>query len=118
MNPFPPRPDFIACAECEMPGACKAASKCTVQSRNKKAPTKAESAHIERVKDMPCALCDAPGPSEAHEIKQGQWFTSVPLCADCHRGSFNGLHGQRRMWAVKKMDEIDALAVTVERMLA
>lgn len=29
-----------------------------------------------------------------------------------------GLHGQRRMWAIKKMDELDALAVTVERLLA
>jgi len=25
-------------------------------------------------------------------------------------------HGQRRMWAIKKMDELDALAVTVERL--
>lgn len=29
-----------------------------------------------------------------------------------------GWHGQRRMWAIKKMDEVDALAVTVERLLA
>lgn len=28
-----------------------------------------------------------------------------------------GWHGQRRMWAIKKMDEVDALAVTVERLL-
>lgn len=29
-----------------------------------------------------------------------------------------GWHGQRRMWAIKKMDEVDALAVTIERLLA
>ena len=29
-----------------------------------------------------------------------------------------GLHGQRRMWAIKKMDEVDALAVTVQRLFA
>jgi hypothetical protein len=28
-----------------------------------------------------------------------------------------GLHGQKRMWAIKKMDELDALAVTIERLL-
>lgn len=28
-----------------------------------------------------------------------------------------GWHGQRRMWALKKMDEVDALAVTVQRLL-
>jgi len=29
-----------------------------------------------------------------------------------------GWHGQRRMWAIKKMDELDALNVTVERLVA
>lgn len=85
-----------------------------MQSRNKPTPTKAERAHIERIRAMPCAVCEAAGPSEAHEIKQGQWFTSVPLCPDCHRGSLNGLHGQRNMWRVYRMDELDALAKTVE----
>lgn len=89
-----------------------------MQSKNKKAPTTAEREHIERVKDLPCAVCDLPGPSECHEIKQGQWFTSCALCPDCHRGPLMGLHGQRRMWAIKKMDELEALAVTIERLFA
>lgn len=88
-----------------------------MQSRGKPAPTAAERRHIERIKAMACVLCDAPGPSECHEIKQGQWFTSMPLCADCHRGSVNGLHGQRAMWRVRKMDELDALAETLRRLL-
>jgi len=29
----------------------------------------------------------------------------------------NGWHGQKRMWALKKMDEVDALAITIERLL-
>ena len=29
-----------------------------------------------------------------------------------------GLHGRRAMWAIKKMDEIDALNVTVQRLLS
>jgi hypothetical protein len=28
-----------------------------------------------------------------------------------------GWHGQRRMWALKKMDEIDALNVTIKRLM-
>lgn len=88
-----------------------------MQSKNKKPPTAVEKRHIERIKEMACVICDAHGPSECHEIKQGQWFTSMPLCPDCHRGSLNGLHGQKRMWAVKKLDEIDALAITIERLL-
>jgi hypothetical protein len=76
-----------------------------------------ERLHLARVKELACSVCDQPGPSEAHHVKQGSQYTCIALCVDCHRGSLNGLHGQRRMWAVRKMDEIDALAVTVERLL-
>lgn len=85
-----------------------------MQSKNKKAPTVSERRHIARIKEMDCVVCGASGPSECHEINQGQWFTSMPLCADCHRGSFNGIHGQARMWSVKKMDELSALNKTIE----
>ncbi len=84
-----------------------------MQSKNKKAPTVSERAHITRIKEMDCVVCGASGPSECHEIEQGQWFTSMPLCADCHRGSLNGIHGQKRMWAVRKMDELSALNETI-----
>lgn len=88
-----------------------------MQSKNKKAPNTAERRHISLVKSLPCSVCDQEGPSDAHEIKQGQWFTSVALCKDCHQGPVLGWHGQRRAWAVRKMDEVDALAVTVERLM-
>lgn len=89
-----------------------------MQSRNKRMPTVSERRHIERVARLPCSLCDRPGPSEVHEISQGQWYTSVALCADCHRGSLLGLHGQRRAWIVRKATELDALGVTVRRLMA
>jgi hypothetical protein len=28
-----------------------------------------------------------------------------------------GWHGQKRMWAIKKMDELDALSVTISRIM-
>ncbi|MCW0370255.1 hypothetical protein [Xanthomonas sacchari] len=87
-----------------------------MRSKNSKPLTPAERAHLEAVKVLPCSVCDAPGPSDAHHVKQGQHFTVVALCKDCHQGSFNGLHGQRRMWTVMKMDEVDALAVTIARL--
>lgn len=89
-----------------------------MRSKNSKAIKPNESAHIEVVKSLPCSVCDEPGPSDAHHIKQGQHFTVVALCKSCHQGALMGLHGQRRMWAIKKMDEVDALAVTVQRLLA
>lgn len=89
-----------------------------MQSRNKPSMTKAEREHVTRIKEMSCGVCGAHGPSEAHELKQGQWFTSIPLCADCHRGSFNGIHGQARIWAAMKLDEQEVLNETIRQLLA
>ena len=89
-----------------------------MRSKTSKSISAAERVHVGRVKALPCSVCDEPGPSDAHHIKQGQHYTVVALCKSCHQGALMGLHGQRRMWAIKKMDEVDALAVTVERLLA
>ena len=76
-----------------------------------------ERLHLARVKELPCSICDAPGPSEAHHIEQGLQYTCVALCVDCHRGPILGIHGQRRAWQVRKMTELDALNVTIRRLL-
>lgn len=76
-----------------------------------------ERAYIVRVKELPCSVCDARGPSEAHHVKQHSQYICIALCEDCHRGSFNGWHGQKRMWSVMKMDELDALNVTIKRLI-
>ena len=89
-----------------------------MRTKNAKAIKAHESAHLASVKALPCSVCDAPGPCDAHHIKQGQHFTAVSLCKDCHQGSFAGWHGQKRAWTVRKMDELDALAVTLERLAA
>ena len=77
--------------------------------------TPKERGWIQIVKSLPCSVCDAPGPSDAHHIKQHRQFTVVALCKDCHQGSVMGWHGQKRMWAIKKMDELDALNITIQR---
>lgn len=85
-------------------------------SKNKKAMTTQEREWVDRVKSLPCSVCDLPGPSDAHHIKQGQHWTVVALCKECHQGAHNGWHGRKAMWAIKRMDELDALAVTLRRM--
>jgi hypothetical protein len=77
----------------------------------------AERKHLAKVKALPCSVCDAPAPTEAHHIKQHRQYTCVALCTDCNTGSVNGWHGQKRMWQVMKMDELDALNKTVNRLL-
>lgn len=85
-------------------------------SKNHRRLTDADKAHLARVKALPCSVCDAPGPSAAHHIKQQRHYTAVALCADCHQGWKNGWHGQKAAWRLRKMDEIDALDITLQRL--
>lgn len=80
--------------------------------------TAAQRKHLERVKSLPCSVCDAPGPSAAHHIEQHKQYTTVALCYDCHQGPLLGIHGQRKAWAIRKMTELDALDKTIERLMA
>lgn len=87
-----------------------------MKTKHAKAITAAEHEHIGRVKALPCGVCAAPGPSDAHHIEQGQHFTVLPLCKDCHQGSFNGWHGQKRAWTLRKLDELRVLNNTIKEL--
>jgi hypothetical protein len=89
--------------------------------------TKAESEHINQVAALGCYLCRHLGygatPAQVHHIREGQgmaqrgsnWLT-VPLCDAHHANSSqDGIHGQRRAWKLAGVDEMDALADTIER---
>lgn len=89
-----------------------------MRTKNAKAINAAERFYIGLVKSLPCSVCDEPGPSDAHHVKQGLHHAVIALCKSCHQGPLLGWHGQKRMWAIKKMDETDALAVTVARVVA
>ena len=77
--------------------------------------TAKERAHLLRVKELLCSVCDAVGPSEAHHINQDQAYTCVALCKPCH----DALHGKgdKAMWRIYKLDEVGALNVTIRRLL-
>jgi hypothetical protein len=83
---------------------------------NNKLTTK-QRQHLQMVKELPCSVCDAPGPSDAHHVKQGLQYTCIALCKSCHQGSLMGWHGQKRAWAIRKMDELDALNKTIMRLM-
>ena len=84
----------------------------------------AERRHMALVKELPCAVCGQSGPSDAHHILEGRTpgrkssdLLCIPLCRDCHTGSHNGIHGNRRLWDVMKKTELDCLADTIRRLL-
>ena len=89
-----------------------------MKTKNAKAITASEREHMGRVKELPCSVCGAPGPRDAHHIEQGQHYTVVALCRDCHMGSENGWHGRKTMWRIHKLDELKALNVTLSRLAA
>jgi len=79
--------------------------------------TSSQRKHLAAVKSLECGVCGATGPSDAHHIEQGLQFTCIPLCKDCHQGSFNGIHGQKRIWNVMKKTEMTVLNDTIEKLL-
>jgi hypothetical protein len=76
--------------------------------------TAAERRWVGKVKEQDCSVCGASGPSAAHHIKQGNHYTTVALCWDCHQNEKLGWHGGRIAWRIAKMDEIDALNQTIK----
>lgn len=88
-----------------------------MRSKNKPSMTRAESEHVAAVKMLPCSVCGAAGPSDAHEPVQGLWWISIALCRDCHMGSENGIHGRKTMWRIHKVDEWSALNACIKNLL-
>lgn len=78
--------------------------------------TAKERKHLARIKSMPCSVCGAAGESEAHHIEQHKQYLCIPLCESCHRSSFNGIHGQARIWKVLKKTEQSCLNDTLAKL--
>jgi hypothetical protein len=80
-------------------------------------PNNRERLHLAKIKEMSCGVCNASGPSDAHHIVQHNQYLCIFLCKDCHQGSFNGIHGQARIWKVEKLDEMSVLNLTLAKLL-
>lgn len=77
--------------------------------------TKKEREHLAKVKAMDCIVCGDPGPVEAHHVRQSSAWYCLPVCKDCHTGR-GGIHGEKHMWRLKKMDEVDAMAELIRKL--
>lgn len=86
-----------------------------MHSKNKRARSPEENAYVEAVKALPCVVCCAPAPSDAHEPEQGLWFISIPLCHACHKAP-HGWHGDRSRWRAAKLTELQAINETHRRL--
>jgi hypothetical protein len=75
-------------------------------------PNNRERLHLAKIKEMPCGVCNASGPSDAHHIVQHNQYLCIPLCKDCHQG-YNGIHGTKALWRIRKLDELMVLNETI-----
>lgn len=80
-----------------------------------------EQRHMLRVKELPCCLCGASGPTDAHHILEGRVkgrkahdFCTIPLCKSCHQHPKNGVHGEKIMLKVMKENELNLLGETIK----
>lgn len=90
-----------------------------MRTKNSARITDAERDHLERVKSSPCVLCDAPPPSIAHHVVQGDHWTCLSLCTECHVGK-QGVHGDQTMLRLRyrsggERGELLALNDTLKR---
>ena len=75
--------------------------------------------YMNRVAELPCVVCGTHG-VQLHHVREGQGmaqrasnFLVVPLCPDCHTGP-NGIHGDKSLMRIQKLDEMDLLAKTID----
>jgi len=85
---------------------------------------KNKKAYMDRVANLGCVVCktlfNTFEPAQVHHIREGQGMAQrasdwliVPLCPACHTGP-QGLHGDRSMMRIAKLEELDLLALTIE----
>lgn len=79
--------------------------------------TSKERAYLLAIKELPCGVCGADAPSDAHHIEQHKQYLCIPLCRDCHQGGFNGIHGQQRIWKTLKKTEMSVLNETIQKLI-
>lgn len=84
-------------------------------------------AHLSRVAALRCVICEVLGMEQegrtfAHHIRHGQGMgqraddeLAVPLCYEHHQGS-TGIHGDRSAWKMARMEELDALVITIRNL--
>lgn len=76
-------------------------------------------AHLGMVRSLPCAVCGAPGPSDAHHCIHGRYGTrkpcdcmTIPLCKRHHQEGPEAIHNGKHTWAARFGNDYDYLAQT------
>ncbi|WP_420465595.1 recombination protein NinB [Panacagrimonas sp.] len=83
--------------------------------------------HLDRIRAMPCVVCAAlrqpqTTRTHAHHPRTGQGMAqkapdhcAIPVCEEHHTGR-RGIHGDRSAWNMARLDEMQALGLTIRRL--
>ena len=78
--------------------------------------------HVEAVKSLPCVVCQAPPPSDAHHCICDRYGTkkpcdchTIPLCRVCHLDGPNAIHNGKESWVARYGKDYDYLEETRAR---
>jgi hypothetical protein len=84
--------------------------------------TKSEKSYMSKVADLGCIIHGTP--AQLHHIRESQGmsmrasnFLVIPLCPECHTGSFS-VHKTPKQFEAVYGSELDLLALTIERVYA
>lgn len=90
--------------------------------------TKTAGSHRDWIANQPCVLCELLGctqssKTDVHHVREGQGvaqrasdYLAIPLCHEgCHQGP-QGIHGDRSLLRLAKVEELDLLAFVVAQM--
>jgi len=79
--------------------------------------------YMRRVKMLPCVICGAAPPSDAHHVICGRYgqnktsdFDTIPLCKRHHQNGPEAIHNGKRSWVEKYGKDYDYIP-EVKRML-
>ena len=74
-----------------------------MHSKTNQKQTPAESEHVSKVAELPCAICEAQ-PVEVHEPNRANGGSAFRCALNVTEGG-DGWHGTRQRWKLRKMDE-------------
>ena len=90
-------------------------------TKSKPATPAKEKRYLDRVAQLDCVVCGAHG-VHVHHAREGegmgqraQNWLAIAVCPPCHVGP-RGIHGDRSVLRQEKLDEMDLLARTIERL--
>jgi hypothetical protein len=89
------------------------------QAKAKSDEGRAEQAYMLAVKRLPCCICGAPPPSDAHHTICGRYgsrktsaYETIPLCKAHHQDGPDAIHNGKASWVAKYGPDTDYIAPT------